>query len=184
MKGRYLAEITREVFDDLETNKYSYSEPRISIYGRSPHEFKKLGEWYYDHNLASNNVRWLIQIPRLYQVWKKANMVHDFGEMIDNIFQPLFEVTVNPSSDYKLAAFLEQVVAFDCVDDESKLEPVEHPEHLVVPEAWDGPDNPPYSYWMYVFLFCVCVCVCVFAVRRFFLLLLSLINLFVSLSIS
>ena len=46
MKGRYIAEITREVFDDLETNKYSYSEPRISIYGRSPHEFHKLGEWY------------------------------------------------------------------------------------------------------------------------------------------
>ena len=46
MKGRYIAEITKEVFEDLETNKYSYSEPRISIYGRSPHEFHKLGEWY------------------------------------------------------------------------------------------------------------------------------------------
>ena len=74
----------------------------------------------------------MIQIPRLYQVWKKANMVHDFGEMLDNIFAPLFEVTVNPASDPKLAAFLEQVVAFDCVDDESQLDPVEHPELLVV----------------------------------------------------
>ncbi len=59
-------------------------------------------------------------------------MVHDFGEMLDNIFAPLFEVTVNPASDPKLAAFLEQVVAFDCVDDESQLDPVEHPELLVV----------------------------------------------------
>jgi len=149
MKGRYLAELTREVIDDLELNKYSYSEPRLSIYGRSPDEFHKLGEWFYDNDLASNNVRWMIQIPRLYQIWKGKGIVHDFGEMIDNIFRPLFEVTADPESDPKLAAFLEQVVAFDCVDDESQLEPSFDPKQLVVPEAWDSDQNPAYSYWMY-----------------------------------
>jgi hypothetical protein len=32
--GRYLAEITREVFSDLETAKYTLAEYRLSIYGR------------------------------------------------------------------------------------------------------------------------------------------------------
>eukprot|EP00939_MAST-03C_sp_MAST-3C-sp1_P000557 g557.t1 len=149
IKGRYLAELTREVFDDLELNKYSYSEPRVSVYGRSENEFHVLGQWYYDHDLASKNIRWMVQIPRLYQVWKSKGMVHDFGEMIGNIFRPLFEVTADPSSDPKLAAFLEQVVAFDCVDDESKLEPLFDPSSLDVPENWTSEQNPPYSYWMY-----------------------------------
>lgn len=36
--GRYLAEITREVFSDLEANKYNLAEYRVSIYGRKPDE--------------------------------------------------------------------------------------------------------------------------------------------------
>ena len=35
MKGRYIAEITKQVLDDLENAKYSLSEPRLSIYGQS-----------------------------------------------------------------------------------------------------------------------------------------------------
>jgi adenosine deaminase len=37
--GRYLAEITKQVFSDLEENKYVLVEPRLSVYGKSP------GEW-------------------------------------------------------------------------------------------------------------------------------------------
>jgi hypothetical protein len=37
--GRYLAEITREVFRQYEESKYHYAEPRLSIYGR-----KAIGE--------------------------------------------------------------------------------------------------------------------------------------------
>lgn len=32
--GRYLAELTREVFSDLEASKYQMAEYRISIYGK------------------------------------------------------------------------------------------------------------------------------------------------------
>ena len=32
--GKYLAEITKEVFKDYEISKYLLSEPRISVYGR------------------------------------------------------------------------------------------------------------------------------------------------------
>jgi AMP deaminase len=39
--------------------------------------------------------------------------------MIDNIFRPLFEVTINPSIDDDLYQALFTISAFDCVDDEN-----------------------------------------------------------------
>jgi AMP deaminase len=44
------------------------------------------------------------------------------GEMLHNIFQPLFEVTLDPSSNIPLHYFLETIVGFDSVDDESRPE--------------------------------------------------------------
>jgi hypothetical protein len=41
--GRFLAEITGEVFSDLEANKYQFAEYRLSIYGRSAGEWSRLG---------------------------------------------------------------------------------------------------------------------------------------------
>jgi AMP deaminase len=46
----------------------------------------------------------------------------DVGEMLHNIFQPLFEVTLDPSSNIPLHYFLETIVGFDSVDDESRPE--------------------------------------------------------------
>lgn len=43
--GRYLAEITKEVFHGFEKSKYHYAEPRLSIYGRNLNEWKKLANW-------------------------------------------------------------------------------------------------------------------------------------------
>jgi hypothetical protein len=34
IRGRFLAELTREVFGDLEQSKYQHAEMRISVYGR------------------------------------------------------------------------------------------------------------------------------------------------------
>lgn len=33
IKGRYLAELTHQIFDDYETYKFQYSEFRIQIFG-------------------------------------------------------------------------------------------------------------------------------------------------------
>lgn len=68
--GRFLAELTKEVFTDLEASKYQHAEMRISIYGRKPVEWDILAAWVVANNLASNNVVWLIQIPRLYNVYR------------------------------------------------------------------------------------------------------------------
>jgi hypothetical protein len=49
-----------------------------------------------------------------------------------DIFSPLFEVTVDPSSHPKLHQFLQGVVGFDSVDDESVREkPYHHTSVLI-----------------------------------------------------
>jgi AMP deaminase len=151
IEGRYLAELTKEVISDLESSKYQMVEWRISIYGRSLDEWDKLAAWVVDNRLFSHNVRWLIQLPRLFDVYKSSGLMDNFEQLVINVFQPLFEVTKNPNSHPKLFVFLQRVVGFDSVDDESK------PERRLfkkfpVPSAWNTAQNPPYSYWIY-FLF-------------------------------
>lgn len=102
---------------DLEASKYQLVEWRLSIYGRKASEWDQLARWFYDNKLAHKNVRWLIQIPRLYNVYKKNGEVQSFGELLENIFLPLFQVTLDPQSHPAMHYFLQTVVAFDSVDD-------------------------------------------------------------------
>jgi len=122
MRGRYFAELFKEVITDLEEEKYQMSEPRVSVYGRNVGEWPKLASWFMEHKIFSNNVRWLIQVPRLYHIYKKTGMVNCFADMMFNIFDPLIQVTLDPSVDPSLHYMLQQLVGFDCVDDESKME--------------------------------------------------------------
>ncbi|PNY29293.1 AMP deaminase [Tolypocladium capitatum] len=146
--GRYLAEITKEVISDLESSKYQMVEWRISIYGKSIDEWDNLAAWVVDNKLFSHNVRWLIQIPRLYDVYKASGLMETFEQIVRNVFQPLFEVTNDPSSHPKLHVFLQRVIGFDSVDDESKVERRLF-KKFPVPKVWDTKQNPPYSYWIY-----------------------------------
>lgn len=50
--------------------RYQHAELRISVYGRKPVEWDILATWVVANNLVSNNVVWLIQIPRLYNVYR------------------------------------------------------------------------------------------------------------------
>lgn len=148
IKGRYLAEISKEVIADLESSKYQMVEWRISIYGRSMDEWEKLAAWVVDNKLFSHNVRWLIQIPRLYDVYKASGTMETFEQIVKNIFQPLFEATKDPQSYPELHVFLQRVIGFDSVDDESKVERRLFRKYPV-PSAWHTKQNPPYSYWIY-----------------------------------
>lgn len=146
--GRYLAEITKEVTADLESSKYQMVEWRISIYGRSIDEWDKLAAWVVDNKLFSPNVRWLIQVPRLYDVYKANESMKTFEQVIINVFRPLFEATANPASHPKLHIFLQRVIGFDSVDDESKIERRIY-RKFPLPNMWNTKQNPPYSYWIY-----------------------------------
>ncbi|XP_073792964.1 AMP deaminase 2 isoform X6 [Danio rerio] len=147
--GKYFGHIVKEVMSDLEESKYQNAELRLSVYGRSMDEWDKLAKWAVTHSVYSDNVRWLVQIPRLFDVYRTKKQLSNFQQMLENIFLPLFEVTINPSSHPQLHLFLQHVVGFDSVDDESK------PEHHIFnldspsPARWCDDDNPPYSYYLY-----------------------------------
>uniref|UniRef100_A0A8C6VM93 AMP deaminase n=1 Tax=Naja naja TaxID=35670 RepID=A0A8C6VM93_NAJNA len=131
VSGKYFAHIIKEVMSDLEESKYQ--------------NWDKLAKWAVTHRVHSNNVRWLVQVD----VYKTKKQLANFQEMLENIFLPLFEATINPASHPELHLFLEHVDGFDSVDDESK------PEHHIfnldspLPGNWMEEDNPPYSYYLY-----------------------------------
>ena len=53
------------MISDLEDSKYQHSEPRVSIYGKSPDEWDKLAKWAVKNTMYSANIGWMVQIPRL-----------------------------------------------------------------------------------------------------------------------
>uniref|UniRef100_A0AAQ4RWH0 AMP deaminase n=1 Tax=Gasterosteus aculeatus aculeatus TaxID=481459 RepID=A0AAQ4RWH0_GASAC len=149
--GEYFATIIKEVASDLEDAKYQYAEPRLSIYGCNPTE------------VFSPNLKWMIQIPRIYSgpsvrhvennksfdIFRGRNFVPHFGKMLENIFLPVFNATIDPQSHPELSIFLQHVTGFDSVDDESK-----HSGHMFCtkspkPQEWDVGKNPSYTYYIY-----------------------------------
>ena len=152
MKGRYLGEITRQMLNDLEESKYQHTEWRLSIYGRNLEEWDKLAKWVLSHNLLSPNNRWIIQIPRLYTQYRTNDEVSSFEELLKNIFEPLVEVTIDPSTHPDLDIFLKHISAFDTVDDES-VSPLPNDRFFssrdLTPDRWTVVDNPPYKYYCF-----------------------------------
>ena len=65
-------------------------EWRLSIYGRKRDEWDKVAKWIVNHKLFSHNVRWLIQVPRLYDVYKQNGSINTFEDIVrsesDNTF--------------------------------------------------------------------------------------------------
>ncbi|XP_019870896.1 AMP deaminase 2 isoform X2 [Aethina tumida] len=158
LNGKYYASIIKEVASDLEESKYQNAELRLSIYGKSMDEWDKLAKWAMTSNVYSDNVRWLIQIPRLFDIFKLNKVLTNFQEVIDNIFVPLFEVTAKPSSHPELHNFLQYVIGFDSVDDESK--PEKNPlfdKDTPTPDEWNDYENPNYAYYLYYMYANLCV---------------------------
>jgi AMP deaminase len=74
--------------------------------------------------LSSHN-RWIVQIPRLWRIYASKAKVkgeRSFQDMLENIFRPLFEATINPEKHPEVAELLIHVVGFDSVDDEGSAE--------------------------------------------------------------
>ncbi|KAK7891199.1 hypothetical protein WMY93_023162 [Mugilogobius chulae] len=149
INGEYFARLIKEVASELEESKYQHSEPRLSVYGRSAKEWNSLSSWFIQHRVHSPNMHWMIQVPRIYDIFRSKKLVPNFAKMLENIFMPLFEATVNPQKHKNLHVFLKYVTGFDSVDDESK-----HSDHMFSykspkPEEWNGDDNPPYTYYLF-----------------------------------
>jgi AMP deaminase len=164
--GRFFAELTRRLLDRLERKApqiHCCTELRISIYGTHREEWPKLAHWVLKgaagagggeaRPLLSSANRWLIQVPRLYSVFrskKRADgtpVVARFSELVENIFSPLLEATLHPEAHPELAEFLKHVVGFDSVDDESNAE---CPVDATPPAEWCRPEQPNFSWQLYV----------------------------------
>ena len=146
--GKYLGELTADLFKRLKAKEYTKTEYRISVYGRSLYGWDEIAKWAASYKLYSPYNRWIVQIPRLYNEIKGPAGLRSFGELISNIFMPIFAVTEDPASNPALHSFLLSVSGFDSVDDESQPD-----ADLLVsqadPDQWTSADPPPYEYWIY-----------------------------------
>lgn len=162
MGGRYFAELLKIVIDRHEKSKghHSACEMRLSIYGMERHEWADLAKWMlkdwensdFPGPLISTHNRWHIQIPRLWRIYSKKppsssdDKERSFGEMIENIFIPLFEATLHPQDHPEIAEAMKHIVAFDSVDDEGTPEDVCSCQK---PHEWTSRKTP--SYWWQLF---------------------------------
>ena len=134
INGRYFAELLKIVLSRLENEKghNSAAELRLSIYGMEREEWYDLSKWLltdwqikdFPGNMISTDNRWVIQIPRL---WRLFSVKHEdrqppFSEMLENIFQPMFDATLYPEKNPEISEALCHIVAIDSVDDEGAAE--------------------------------------------------------------
>ena len=47
-------------------------------------------------------------------IYKSTGQLESFGQLLDNLFRPLFEVTMDPASNPQLHCFLQQVRGVPC----------------------------------------------------------------------
>lgn len=45
-------------------------------------EWDNLAKWVVNNKLISHNVRWLVQVPRLYEVFKGQGLVDNFEDVV------------------------------------------------------------------------------------------------------
>ena len=146
MGGRYFAELTKRTFDLYKLDAFTFAENRLIVHGKHMNEWEELAQWFDRYGMASSQNRWMISLPRNYRRLKQAKILNNFGEVLMNMFQPLWEVSLHPAQHTKFHYFLTHVSGFDTVDDESK---VDGAVSNVAPHDWNTEDNPPYAYYLY-----------------------------------
>lgn len=149
--GKFFADIVKELIRELEAGKYVLAEYRIQIYGRHYDEWQNLAKWFVNHSMKSKCVKYLIQIARLYKAYKHCGDIESFQDMLRNIFDPVLQATLYPERFPEVAELLTQIVGFDTVDNENKIEKITSYTNykVITPEDWKANDNPPYSYFNY-----------------------------------
>ena len=128
---------------------------RISVYAATPTDWKKTASWVVKHGLADyGNNRWMVQLPRIYRVFKKIGKVACFQDTLNNFFAPLFEATLHPEAEEHkdVATFMANVSGFDSVDDESIADVAL--DDSKTPGMWTRKHNPYVGHTAFVTLLC------------------------------
>ncbi len=81
-------------------------------------------------------------------VYRANGITKNFQEFLTNLFQPLFDATIDPQSHPDLFRFMHHLSGFDSVDDETKPERPILTADMPYPEDWNTKDNPPYVYYL------------------------------------
>lgn len=148
MKGRYFAELTKLTFENLKRDRFTFTENRLPIYGASEEEWVLVSTWFDTHGMSSSHNQWMIQIPRIYGYLRKKGKVASFAEYIENIFKPLWSVSLHPSKDPRLFHFVNHISGFDCIENEQRMD-IPLSMATTPPHEWTGEADPPYNYYMY-----------------------------------
>lgn len=51
------------------------------MYGRKPVEWDTLAAWVVQNRLHSDNNLWMIQVPRLYNIYKEQGIIENFEQV-------------------------------------------------------------------------------------------------------
>lgn len=148
MKGRYFAELTKLTFENFKRDKFTFAENRLPVYGANRNEWVLLSDWFDTHGMASVNNQWMVQIPRIYSFLKRNGKVNSFAEYIENIFTPLWNVSLHPSENPRLFHFVNHISGFDCIENEQRVD-VPLSMALRPPQEWTSEEEPPYNYYLY-----------------------------------
>eukprot|EP00744_Colponema_vietnamica_P011343 GILI01015954.1.p1 GENE.GILI01015954.1~~GILI01015954.1.p1 ORF type:complete len:662 (-),score=114.62 GILI01015954.1:19-1860(-) len=149
MKGRYFAELTKMTFDNFKRDKFTFAENRLPVYGESEGEWDMLGNWFDTHGMAGQNNQWMVQIPRIYGYLRKHDKVTNFAQFLENIFNPLWQVSLRPSENPRLFHFIDHITGFDCVEDERRPDVTLGSNVFTPPQNWTSEEDPPYNYYVY-----------------------------------
>ncbi|EJS43158.1 YJL070C [Saccharomyces arboricola H-6] len=161
IEGEYLAEIfIKYVIHILEKSKYQLAQVSVNFqfYSKGENWYQKFSQWLLRWKLVSYNIRWNIQITRIFPKLFKENVVSNFQEFLDFIFSPLFslekkEITDSPvdTNTIGLQFFLSNVCSMDLVIKESDdYYWKEFTDMNCKPKFWTAQgDNPTVAYYMY-----------------------------------
>ena len=129
ISGRYFAELARENFRHWH-DPTLLVEYRISVHGYNKEEWDSLASWVLDNDLQHVNNRWLIQLPQSYATLARgaraSSTINSFQDILDNVFLPLFQASIDPASHPKLDTYLRFVSGFDI----SNAEGSQHEQEL------------------------------------------------------
>lgn len=125
MQGRYFAELTRRTLQIYQEDAYSFAENRLTLRGASESAWVSLAHWFDRYGMASSQNRWMVCFEHSYAELRRSGEVANFGDYLDHLFRPLWQVSLHPAQDTKLHYFLAHVSGFDC------FRPSTHSTHIV-----------------------------------------------------
>ncbi|ELP94877.1 AMP deaminase, putative [Entamoeba invadens IP1] len=149
--GEYLCSLLRDIlFDRMKEMENVKTEYRFNVSTSDLYELEGWSSKLVDAGLIQPDINsYVIAIPRIYGRWKSMGLVNNFAEVLRNVFQPCFEATLHPNEHPKLAEFLKNVGAFDSPSEELLHEDSIDLGSIIRPEDWNGPEDPPYEYYLY-----------------------------------